>query len=223
MSYSLGGTTWYNSSNNTIVVGGDFIANTNNAEAITDLNVSSTDNVVFNGTSEGLKLYGDGMDACHDSAPCVVSGKSTSYSSGLHFLFYYNGTLTGLINYNGSTTDYNTSSDYRLKDNIAPMTNQWDNIKSLNPSTFTFKTDASNTRVMGFIAHELANVYPSAVSGDKDAKDENGGNVYQQLDYGNLTPFITKTLQEAMLRVEILEQELAQKIERIEALESNVV
>jgi len=138
-------------------------------------------------------------------------------------LFYYNGTLTGTINYNGTTTDYNLTSDYRLKDNIEPMSSQWDNIKSLNPCTFTFKTDVANTQVMGFIAHELANTYPSSVSGDKDAVDERGENIYQQLDYGLLTPFITKALQEAMIKVEILEQELAQKMQRIEALETNVV
>jgi len=74
----------------------------------------------------------------------------------------------GSITYTCSSTAYNTSSDYRLKENVVPMTGSIDRVKALNPSRFNFITDPDTT-VDGFLAHEAAEVVPEAVTGTKDA------------------------------------------------------
>jgi hypothetical protein len=73
----------------------------------------------------------------------------------------------GLIGSSGSSTSYGTSSDYRLKENIAPMTGALAKVAQLKPVTYKWKIDSTDGE--GFIAHELAEVCPSAVSGEKDA------------------------------------------------------
>lgn len=81
--------------------------------------------------------------------------------------------IVGSVVTNGSTTTYNTTSDYRLKDNVADITNAIDLVKQLPTKQFTFKADPS-TVWHGFIAHELGAVYPNAVTGEKDAVIEVG-------------------------------------------------
>jgi len=79
---------------------------------------------------------------------------------------------TGSITTNGSTTAYNTSSDYRLKENVVPLTGATERVKQLNPSRFNFIADADTT-VDGFLAHEVADVVPEAITGTKDGmRDE---------------------------------------------------
>jgi hypothetical protein len=77
-----------------------------------------------------------------------------------------NGTV-GLISVSGSSTTYSTSSDYRLKENIAPMTGALDVVRALKPVTYNWKVDGSSGK--GFIAHELQEVVPECVTGEKDA------------------------------------------------------
>ena len=107
----------------------------------------------------------------------------------------------GEISSNGTTTTYATSSDYRLKENVAPMTGALAKVLELNPVTYTWKSDGSDGQ--GFIAHELQEVYPDAVSGEKD------GEQMQGVDYGKLTPILTAALQEAITKIETLEARIA--------------
>ena len=86
--------------------------------------------------------------------------------------FKQNGTQVGVIEVGTSTTGYLTSSDYRLKENVAPLTSATERLKQLNPSRFNFIADADKT-VDGFLAHEVQDVVPEAISGTKDAmRDE---------------------------------------------------
>lgn len=116
---------------------------------------------------------------------------------------FYNATSnTGNITTTTSgTTSYNTSSDYRLKENIAPMTGALARVSTLKPVTYTWKADGSDGE--GFIAHELAEVCPQAVVGEKD------GEQMQSVDYGKLTPILTAALQEAIAKIETLEARIA--------------
>ena len=82
-------------------------------------------------------------------------------------VFRFNGGLVGSITTNGTSTSYNTSSDYRLKENDVPMTGATERVKALRPINFAWKVDGS--RVDGFFAHELAEVVPEAATGTKDA------------------------------------------------------
>ena len=104
-----------------------------------------------------------------------------------------NGTV-GTIITNGSGTSFNTSSDYRLKHNIQPMTSALAKVASLKPCTY--KWNADNSDGQGFIAHELAEVVPQCVTGEKDAVDAHGKPVYQGVDTSFLVATLTAAIQE---------------------------
>ena len=81
--------------------------------------------------------------------------------------FAKRGSTVGSISVTGTATQYNTSSDYRLKEDFQPIATPIEKVKQLKPVNFAWKADRS--RVDGFIAHELAEVIPEAVTGEKDA------------------------------------------------------
>jgi hypothetical protein len=113
----------------------------------------------------------------------------------------------GSIVTNGSATAYNTSSDYRLKEDWQPMTGAVDRLQQLNPVNFAWKIDGS--RVDGFIAHEAQAVVPECVTGEKDEVDADGNPKYQGIDQSKLVPLLTAALQEAIAKIEALEVKVA--------------
>ena len=117
--------------------------------------------------------------------------------------WFRNGGAVGSISVTSSATAYNTSSDYRLKENVAPMQNALDAISQLNPVTYTWKADGSAGQ--GFIAHELQAVVPDCVTGEKDAVDETGNPQYQGVDTSFLVATLVKAIQELTARVAQLE------------------
>jgi hypothetical protein len=158
--------------------------------------------------SNALSLYRQGSDA----------GATAS--------FHYNTTPVGSISVTASATAFNTSSDYRLKTNIVPMTGATDRIKSLKPINFEWIADG--TRVDGFLAHEVQAVVPECVTGTKDAmRDEeyevtpavmDGKTVVteavmgtrsvpdlQGIDQSKIVPLLVKTIQELESRITALE------------------
>tara|TARA_R110002126_G_scaffold247064_1_gene389973 strand:- start:977 stop:2077 length:1101 start_codon:yes stop_codon:yes gene_type:complete len=136
----------------------------------------------------------------------------SSGSSGSKFVFYFqhnNGTV-GYIASNSGGTSYNTSSDYRLKNTIAPMTGALAKVALLKPVTYKWNADGSDGE--GFIAHELAEVCPYAVTGEKDALDANGNIKPQGIDVSFLVATLTAAIQEQQALITTL-------TERITALE----
>ena len=145
---------------------------------------------------------------------CGING--TGNSTQIRF---YNGNgEVGAIRTNASATTYNTSSDYRLKENAAAITDGIVRVKTLKPYRFNFKSDAGKT-VDGFFAHEVTAV-PEAISGTKDqvatADDVKVGNgttvgdpLYQSIDQSKLVPLLTAALQEAIAKIETLETKVA--------------
>ena len=126
-------------------------------------------------------------------------------SVGEHVRFCYAGAETGSISTNGSATSYNTTSDYRLKENIVSMQNALNNLIKLKPVNFNFIND-KNFKVDGFIAHEVNEVVPAAVTGLKDAVyEEDGQPRYQSLDNSKLIPLIVAAIQELSAKVTALE------------------
>jgi len=125
--------------------------------------------------------------------------------------FYKIASQVGTISINASSTSYNTTSDYRLKENISPILNGIDRLKQLKPKRFNFIGDTSI--VDGFIAHEAKEVVPESVTGEKDEVLPNGDPAYQGIDQGKLVPLLTASLQEAIAKIEFLET-------RIETLEN---
>jgi len=115
-------------------------------------------------------------------------------------LFRNNGNNVGDIRINSSTTTYNTSSDYRLKENIAPMTGALDKVSALKPVTYKWKSTGEESQ--GFIAHELQAVVPDCVTGEKDAVDEEGNPQYQGIDTSFLVATLTAAIQELNAKVD---------------------
>jgi len=120
--------------------------------------------------------------------------------------FARNGTNFGeiTINYSG-TVSYNTTSDYRTKENVTEITDGIERVKGLQPKQFSFIHDDTNTIHDGFMAHEVQNYVPGAINGTKDEVDENGDPVWQGIDHSKLVPVLTAALQEAILKIEQLE------------------
>ena len=127
---------------------------------------------------------------------------NSSAGNALGLSFYNNGNNVGTIYYNTSGTSYNTSSDYRLKENEVSISDGITRLKSLKPYRFNFKVDPDKT-VDGFFAHEVAPVIPEAVTGEKDAED------MQQIDQAKLVPLLTAALQEAIAEIETLKTKVA--------------
>jgi len=130
-----------------------------------------------------------------------------SASQRTHHEFINTNGIVGNITTLNSSTAYNTSSDYRLKEDWQPVANAITDVKALKPCNFAWKADG--TRVNGFLAHELAEVIPEAVTGEKDAVDDEGNPVYQGIDQSKLVPLLTAALQEAIGRIETLEARVA--------------
>ena len=135
----------------------------------------------------------------------IVSDQS-AYGSGTigHIRFLNSNGAVGQIQTSGSSTSYNTSSDYRLKENVVELTGATERLKQLNPSRFNFIADADTT-VDGFLAHEVADVVPEAISGEKDAVDADGNPEYQGIDQSKLVPLLVATIQELEARITQLE------------------
>ena len=115
---------------------------------------------------------------------------------GNYYLTAYqaNGTTVGSITSNGTATAFNTSSDYRLKENVLPMTTGLATVSALKPVTYKWNVDGSNGE--GFIAHELQEVIPHAVTGTKDAIDDDGKPVYQGVDYSKIVVHLVAAIKE---------------------------
>ena len=138
-----------------------------------------------------------------------------SVTSGAIVNFYSdNGSAAvyaGSINVNGNVTSYTSVSDYRLKENVVPMSNALANVMALNPVTYTFKNGGQSSQ--GFIAHELQAVMPECVTGEKDAVKEDGSPAYQGVDTSFLVATLTSAIQEQQALITSL-------IARVASLES---
>jgi hypothetical protein len=118
------------------------------------------------------------------------------------------GIARGSIDWSGTAVRYNTSSDYRLKENITGIADGIARIKQLKPSRFSL-IEHPGKMVDGFIAHEVSSVVPEAVSGEKDAVNQNGNPIYQGIDQSKIVPLLTAALKEAVAKIEILEAKVA--------------
>jgi hypothetical protein len=114
--------------------------------------------------------------------------------------------VVGSITVTGSATAYNTSSDYRLKHDIAPMTGALAKVAALKPVTYKWNADGSDGE--GFIAHELAEVVPQCVTGEKDGVDADGNPEYQGIDTSFLVATLTAAIQEQQAIIESLKARL---------------
>jgi hypothetical protein len=185
-----------------------------------DVSSNSKINAEFGGNSENGQYFNDKDGASH----------------ARYIGFERSGTLIGQIKRDGTNDaiSYVTSSDYRLKDGIVDKTDGIEKLKQLKPRKFYWKSNTDKTLVDGFLAHEVSDIVPEAISGEKDAmtkevlytandslpEGKNIGDVKEEskidpqgIDQSKLVPLLTAALKESITKIETLEA-------KVQALES---
>ena len=196
-----------------------------------DLNIQA-ENLIFNtgliGVAERMRIHASGEVIAGGpyTNPVTVNqdfirftdskilqiGRSGAASKPFVEFFNANGVIGSI--YTGNTsTSYNTSSDYRLKENVNPLNGAADRLAQIPVHRFNFIADPDTT-VDGFLAHEVQAFVPEAITGEKDAVDADGNPEYQGIDQSKLVPLLTAALQEALQKIDALEA-------RVAALEAN--
>ncbi len=193
--------------------------------------VDAGNNSVMVGDNTGASYSDGGLFVRHagganNAALCIVNGTT---SGTLRLVDFFGGTSTsrvGSIQVESGSVAFNTSSDYRLKENVADMTGAINRVKALAPKRFNFIV-SPDTTVDGFLAHEVSSIVPEAISGVKDEiatwgkeeklpdgvkigdnKLDDDGNtipVMQGIDQSKLVPLLTGALKEAVAKIEALE------------------
>ena len=210
--------------NNTSAGGSNIIMYTDATER---MRIVSSGNTFIGGTTENQEGAFTIRPNTSNGSCMIQMNRATTTATSNALVFYDGGAGVGAITYTDTATAYGTSSDYRLKENVVPMTGSIDRLKALKPSKFNFIRNPLKT-VDGFLAHEAGNVVPECVIGTKDAMmDEeyevtpavmDGDTVvteavmgtrsvpdYQAIDQSKLVPLLVAALQEAIARIEVLE------------------
>lgn len=157
----------------------------------------------FTSAAGQVEIAGDGSNVRN---PLSINSTTSGTASSPITAWMRNYTYTGGIAITGTTTAYNTSSDYRLKDNVAPMTGALARVALLKPVTYSWKIDGSAGE--GFIAHELQEVCPLAVTGEKDAVNDDGSVKSQSIDVSFLVATLTAAIQELKAIVDAQEEQI---------------
>ena len=177
---------------------------------------SDADTGLYRSGSGSYGFSSNGSEIAQITAQGLIVGSKIRLSSntdsfqwgstvaGTVATFTVNFTTVGTIVTTTTSTAYNTSSDYRLKENVVPLNNAVTRIDNLNPVRFNFTSDPTKT-VDGFLAHEVTPVVPEAITGEKDAVDNEGNPVYQGIDQSKLVPLLVAAVQELSARVAALE------------------
>jgi hypothetical protein len=154
-------------------------------------------------TVAGSQVQPDGtFSAVKTDANPGLFYNTTTAISGTIALFRSNGVTVGSISQDGTNTAYNNSSDYRLKESVQPLTGGLDRVNALKPSIYKWKTNGKVGE--GFLAHELAEVVPFAVTGEKDAVTKDGEIEPQQVDLSKVVPILVAAIKELSAEVNAL-------------------
>ena len=193
------------------------------------MRITESGTLMFNTTNttfgnEGVRFFPTGSGGgtfCEfmNDDDGVTMSISRGGGDGTALQFRRGSVLVGTVDVTSSNTTYNTSSDYRLKENVKTDWDATARLKQLKPSRFSWIVDKKSEPTQdGFLAHEVSSIVPEAVSGIKDAvqekdnpttNDKKGDPIYQNIDHSKLVPLLTKSLQEALARIDTLEAEVA--------------
>ena len=175
------------------------------------MRITSGGNVLINTTTDtyGAKLTG----LLNDNGYVITAIKQGTFGSAIlarvdntnsdYVRFFYTSanTQTGSINTNGTTTTYNVTSDYRLKQDLKDYKGL-ELVSAIKTYDYEWKSDKS--RMYGVVAHELQEIIPYAVQGKKDEIDENGKEKMQSVDYSKIVPILVKAIQEQQAQIKEL-------------------
>jgi hypothetical protein len=223
------------SADNRLVLGSYFEAGVGQYSFISSTDNAETGNIPLlfrTGTTERMRIDSSGNFLVGTSNTSLVSGNTSNTGTSISFgsvisarsdfeplylnklgsdgnaaSFWKAGTFVGSISVTSSATAYNTSSDYRLKHNVHPMVSGLSTIAALKPSTY--KWNADNSYGEGFIAHELQAVIPLAVSGEKDAINEDGSIKPQGVDYSKVVVHLVAAIQELKADNDAMKERIA--------------
>ena len=170
--------------------------------------IDHSGNVLVGQTSSTAPGSSNTVTGCTlDGANGIVYGSRGSGASGIFnanadgelVRYHRSGTLVGSITVDSSSATYNTTSDGRLKENIEPINDGLEKLMAMNPVTFTWKNDPDKKTQQGFIAQDMQHISPESVN-ILDGKDMLG------MDYGRITPILVAALQNALKRIQELEE-----------------
>jgi hypothetical protein len=180
-------------------------AMTLDASGVLLVGTTTAPNVGAATTSSGFSINGSGNNAYIaskiDNGTCGYFRRDGTDGAALNF--YKANSAVGNISVTASACTFNSTSDYRLKESVQLLTGGLARVSALKPSIYKWKADGSNGE--GFIAHELAEVVPAAVSGEKDALNEDGSIKPQGVDMSRVVPILVAAIQELTARVQTLE------------------
>ena len=154
-------------------------------------------------TEDSLKISASSQ--AHNLCKWVATNSRSANDHQSIMQFYRESTLAGRISIDDNDTQYLTTSDYRMKENVDYTWDATTRLKQLKPARYNWISDDTNTLIDGFLAHEVSSVVPNAVSGVKDAVDSDGNIDAQGIDQSKLVPLLVKTIQELEARITALE------------------
>lgn len=166
------------------------------------LRITPSGNVLIGTTTDSgytLNVAGNAQFIKSSTSTAMVVGLSGVTGSIIRFS--YNAGFVGSISTDGTNTAYNTSSDYRLKEQVRPIDNPLEKVMKLNPVNFKYKN--SKTVQDGFIAHEIQEILPYLVTGEKDGVE------MQEVDYSKLTPILIAAIKEQQAQIQELKNKLS--------------
>ena len=152
----------------------------------------------------------------------AIFKSSNTSGTQYHLGFNRDTTQAGHLTSNANNqVALNNGSDYRLKENISDMTDGIERVKQLQPKKFSFLSNPDKEIVDGFLAHEVKDLVPYSVLGEKDAVDKDGEPVMQTIDITSLIPVLTGAIKELIAKVETLETNINDLQKRVTVLESS--
>lgn len=190
--------------------GGERMRVTSTGAVLINTSTADAQGLSFNPSGTGVTMYLTNPSVSAGTEYLILNNTTAGSHTTTNMQFRRVGTVKGSITNDNSTTSFNTTSDYRLKEDLK----DFDALSIVNLlKVYDFKWKIEDKRMHGVIAHEIAEVLPYTTVGEKDEVNDKGEIRPQQVDYGKLTPVLLKAIQEQQTLIESLKA-------RIETLES---
>ena len=183
------------------VAGGSFTGNVAIPSSTLRVGQNSTDAPGLGNSTTGIALANNSVIASRSDGNPAGFFNVNANTSVLQF--QRSGNAVGSISVTTTNTSYNTTSDYRLKTNLELMSDALDRVASLNVYRFNWSAHPDAQKVDGFVAHDVAEVVPEAITGAKDAVDADGKPIYQGIDQSKLVPVLWAAVKEIKTRLDL--------------------